>query len=29
MTVEEFRIIENYENYEISNIGRARVIKTG
>jgi hypothetical protein len=29
MTVEEFKIIENYENYEISNMGRVRVIKTG
>jgi hypothetical protein len=29
MTIEEWKIIENYENYEISNMGNVRVIKTG
>jgi hypothetical protein len=29
MTFEEFKNIEKYENYEVSNLGRVRVIKTG
>jgi hypothetical protein len=28
MTIEEFRIIENFRNYEISNLGRVRAIKS-
>jgi hypothetical protein len=29
MTVEEWKQIENYENYEISSLGRVRNKKTG
>jgi hypothetical protein len=28
MQFEEFKVIENYENYEISTLGRVRNIKT-
>jgi hypothetical protein len=28
MQLEEWRVIENYENYEISTLGRVRNIKT-